>query len=70
MTARVWPAVAAGIGMFFLCVQGRAEETSASPGAIGSFIADGGSSGRDARRNALDALPLERMPEQIGRAHV
>ena len=64
MTARVWPAVAAGIGMFFLCVQGRAEETSASPGAIGSFIADGGSSGRDARRNALDALPLERMPEQ------
>lgn len=61
MTYRTWPALAAGIGILCLAIDGRAAEQEISAGSIAALMSDGGSSGRDARRAAIEAMPLERM---------
>ncbi|MFM7035808.1 MAG: hypothetical protein ACKOYJ_11615 [Planctomycetia bacterium] len=61
MTFRMWPAVAAGIGILCLAIDGRAAEQEISAGSVAALMSDGGSSGRDARRAAIEAMPLERM---------
>lgn len=61
MKARSWLAVVAGIGILWIAIEGRATEPAEPSGSLATFIADGGSSSRDARRAALEAIPLERI---------
>lgn len=68
MTLRTWPAVVVGIGMLWMAAVVPAADVSESTNALAAFVADGGSSSHAARREALAAVPLERMAEPSRRA--
>lgn len=68
MRARRWPAGVVGLMVFWMAVAGGAAERDEPGGSFGRFLADGGSSTEAARREALEALPLDRLPEPNRRA--
>jgi hypothetical protein len=69
MHARLWTMAALGFfSVFPLAGAGHAADAPADGGLLASW-SDGGSSGREARRRAIAALPLDRMPAG-GRAAV
>jgi hypothetical protein len=61
------PAIA-GLLSLALTTSGHTAEMSIGAADISALISDGGSSSRDARRRAVEALQLDRMPEPGRRA--
>jgi hypothetical protein len=65
MTARIVAAWAAGIlAVAVAAAPGRASDEAAHRGGLSATLADLGTTGRDATRRAIDALPLNRMPAE------
>jgi len=57
-------AMALAIGLTLAAASGQAAEApAASAGGVTTALAEANASGRDARRRAADAVPLDRMPE-------
>jgi hypothetical protein len=67
MHARNWAGVVGLVVLWMAVASGGAEQDEAG-GPLATFLADGGSSTEAARREALEALPLERMAEPQRRA--
>jgi hypothetical protein len=62
MQSHLWPMAALGFLSVFLLAPSSTAADAPHDGGVFSAWSDGGSSSREARRRAIDALPLERMP--------
>lgn len=61
-----WAGVGVVLALFFGAPRAPASEPAVAASLVGAW-SDGGSSSREARRQAIDSLPLERMPEPARR---